>query len=77
MKLQPNSQPCGGGICSPRDLPYSPPVGPKGIDRGHKVGLGGTNYGNCGTQGKHSVTASVGGSVSAGMNHGNSPTQRG
>ncbi len=40
-----------GGICEAKPLPYSPPTGPKGID--HKsVGLGGTNYGNCGTQGK-------------------------
>lgn len=34
-----------------KDLPYSPPSGPKG--QGHEgPGLGGTNHGTCGTQGR-------------------------
>lgn len=40
-----------GGQMERKDLPYSPPVGPKG--QMHKgSGLGGTNHGCCGTQGK-------------------------
>jgi len=40
-----------GGITVAKELPYSPPQGPKGImDKG--AGLGGTNHGNCGTQGR-------------------------
>lgn len=52
----PNSKPggdratCGGDI-KPKDLPYSPPIGPKGQSH-NSVGLGGTNHGNAGTQGK-------------------------
>lgn len=45
------SRAINGGQCVPKDIPYSPPVGPIGI--GNKgVGLGGTNYGTSGTQGK-------------------------
>lgn len=41
-----------GGVHEAKPLPYKPPVGPK--DQMHKgPGLrGGTNHGNCGTQGK-------------------------
>lgn len=40
-----------GGQCTPKELPYSPPMGPKGLmDKG--PGLHGENYGCCGTQGK-------------------------
>lgn len=40
-----------GGVKEAKLLPYDPPRGPKG--QMHKgVGLGGTNHGNCGTQGK-------------------------
>lgn len=39
-----------GGQCQPKPLPYSPPVGPKG--QTHGPGIGGTNHGNAGTQGK-------------------------
>jgi hypothetical protein len=44
---------CGGdmtGMVKP--LPYKEPVGPKGIMGNQRPGLGGTNHGNCGTQGK-------------------------
>lgn len=43
---------CGGDMTGMvKDINYKPPVGPKGqMDKG--VGLGGTNHGNCGTQGK-------------------------
>lgn len=44
------SQTRDGGKPEKKDLPYSPPVGPKGQTRG--PGIGGTNHGNCGTQGK-------------------------
>jgi hypothetical protein len=40
-----------GGQMEKKEIPYSPPVGPKG--QGHNsVGLGGTNCGQCGTQGR-------------------------
>ena len=39
-----------GGVKEAKELPYSPPVGPKGQTRG--PGLGGTNHGNAGTQAK-------------------------
>lgn len=41
-----------GGQQKPKELPYSPPVGPKGqMDSG--PGLHGTNLGCYGTQGKY------------------------
>jgi hypothetical protein len=40
-----------GGKCEPKPIPYSPPVGPQGIMK-EGPGLGGTNHGNCGTQGR-------------------------
>ena len=40
-----------GGVKEAKPLPYSPPTGPKGQMR-QAPGLGGTNHGNCGTQGK-------------------------
>jgi len=40
-----------GGRMEVKPIPYSPPVGPKGHTTG--PGLGGTNYGCYGTQGKH------------------------
>jgi len=42
----------GGGCCEPKDLPYSPPVGPTPHMR-RGPGLGGENYGTNGTQGKY------------------------
>lgn len=42
----------GGGQQTPKTLPYSPPVGPVGINDPKTAGLHGTNHGNCGTQGK-------------------------
>ncbi len=41
-----------GGVTVAKDLPYSPPVGPKG-QMHNSVGLGGTNHGNAVRQGKH------------------------
>lgn len=41
-----------GGQCDPKPIPYSPPQGPSGQMR-QGPGLGGTNHGQCGTQGKH------------------------
>lgn len=40
-----------GGKPEKKDLPYSPPVGPSGQMR-QGPGLGGTNHGTSGTQGK-------------------------
>lgn len=41
-----------GGQQTPKELPYSPPQGPKGqMQQG--PGLHGSNMGTCGTQGKH------------------------
>lgn len=42
----------GGGKPSPKELPYSPPQGPKGQMR-EGPGLGQDNCGNSGTQGRH------------------------
>jgi hypothetical protein len=39
-----------GGCQTPKELPYSPPTGRAGSTNG--PGLGGTNYGTCGTQRK-------------------------
>ncbi len=45
------AKPTCGGVKEAKELPYSPPVGPKGqMHRG--VGLGGTNHGKAGTQGR-------------------------
>ena len=43
---------CGGCQYPPKELPYSPPVGPKG-QMHNTVGLGGTNHGNKVMQGRH------------------------
>jgi hypothetical protein len=49
-KTQPSGT-ANGGKPEPKPLPYSPPKGP--TTQGHKgPGLGGTNHGTCGTQGK-------------------------
>ena len=46
------SQPrLSGGVKECKPLPYSPPRGPMGIMH-EGQGLGGSNHGNCGTQGK-------------------------
>lgn len=42
-----------GGVTSAKELPYSPPQGPKGINDSQTPGLHGDNHGNCGTQGRH------------------------
>lgn len=52
----PESKPGGkratnGGCCDPKPIPYSKPVGPTEQMRA-RPGLGGTNHGNCGTQGR-------------------------
>lgn len=41
-----------GGQMEKKDLAYDPPKGPMG-QMHEGVGLGGTNHGCCGTQGKH------------------------
>lgn len=45
------SQTRDGGKPECKDIPYSPPQGPKGQSN-NGPGLGGTNHGNCGTQGR-------------------------
>lgn len=40
-----------GGKPEKKDLPYEPPKGPTAQTR-QGPGLGGTNHGSCGTQGK-------------------------
>lgn len=42
-----------GGQQQPKDMPYSPPQGPVGINDPKTSGIHGSNHGNCGTQGKH------------------------
>ena len=45
------SRASSGGKQDPKPLAYSPPKGPQG--QSHQgPGLGGTNHGQCGTQGK-------------------------
>lgn len=41
-----------GGVSAFKELPYKPPVGPKG-QMHNAPGLGGTNHGNKVNQGKH------------------------
>lgn len=41
-----------GGKPIVKDIDYSPPKGPSGQSR-ESPGLGGSNHGNCGTQGRH------------------------
>ncbi len=40
-----------GGVKEAKPLPYSPPKGPT-AHMSRTPGLGGTNHGNCGSQGK-------------------------
>ncbi len=40
-----------GGVTQAKELPYDPPKGPSGMMK-QGPGIGGTNHGNCGTQGK-------------------------
>ncbi len=52
----PNVQKAGatnGGQMMEKEIPYSPPGGPKGIGDPKSPGLHGTNHGNCVMQGKH------------------------
>lgn len=46
------SQTRDGGKPEKKELPYSPPTGPKGQSH-NSPGLGGDNCGNNGTQGRH------------------------
>lgn len=41
-----------GGCMTPKEMDYSPPVGPIGINDPKSPGIHGTNIGPCGTQGK-------------------------
>lgn len=49
-KSQGSQRASNGGQITPKPLPYSPPMGPKG--QTHGPGIGGTNHGNAGTQAK-------------------------
>ena len=46
------SRTSSGGKQDPKPLPYSPPKGPVGQSH-NSPGLGGTNHGQCGSQGRH------------------------
>jgi hypothetical protein len=48
----PDSRASGGGQMAQKPIPYSPPTGAV-IPMSQKPGIGGTNHGCCGTQGKH------------------------
>lgn len=63
-KPQPAVADCGG-VKEVKSIPYSTPVGPIGISN-RSVGLGGTNLGNAGSQGKH-VFRSDGGAGAPGI----------
>lgn len=45
-------QSSNGGKQTPKPMPYSAPMGPKGINDSKTPGIHGTNHGCCGTQGK-------------------------
>ena len=62
-----------GGKPNVRDLNYSPPVGPRNNNSPGPGLRGGTNFGHC--QCMDDGTPKSSGSVSAGMNHSNSPAQ--
>lgn len=47
------ARPTNGGQMTPKPIPYSSPVGPKGISDAKSPGLHGENCGNCGTQGRY------------------------
>jgi len=47
------SRASNGGQQQPKEIPYSPPTGPKSINDPKSPGIHGTNHGCCGTQGKH------------------------
>lgn len=49
---QGNATTGGGGVTTAKELPYSPPQGPKGLSN-NSVGLGGTNHGTKVNQGRH------------------------
>jgi hypothetical protein len=62
-----------GGVTSAKPLPYSPPMGPKGIMGPQSPGLHGSNHGNENGPdmgGSHSGSPGIGGT-----NHGNRGTQ--
>ena len=50
-EMKSGARPSNGGKQDPKPLSYDPPKGPIGQGN-NKPGLGGTNHGNCGTQGK-------------------------
>ena len=50
-RATPKSPSICGGVKAAKELPYSPPRGPKG-QMHSGPGLGGTNHGTAGTQGK-------------------------
>lgn len=47
------SRASNGGQVTAKPLSYSPPKGPIGISSPKQGSIGGTNHGQCGTQGKH------------------------
>lgn len=53
----------GGGDMTPKDIPYSPPVGPTNINDSKSPGIHGDNCGNCGTQEATSTGGQSSGSV--------------
>jgi hypothetical protein len=68
-----------GGCTEARDvMGYAPPVGPIGISN-NSVGLGGTNVGNAGSQGKSSLTGDGGAGTPGigGQNEGEEGSQHG
>lgn len=66
----------GGGVKSSRDvMDYQPPCGPTSIGN-TKVGLGGTNYGNCGTQGPKGLRQGESGKAGLGGDKSKAGSQR-
>lgn len=62
-----------GGITEGKEMPYQPPVGPKGIMGNESPGLGGSNHGITNgpdNGGSHSGSPGIGGT-----NHGNCGSQ--
>lgn len=70
-----------GGVTQAKSLPYSPPVGPVGLGN-NAPGLGGSNLGNAGSQGKSSLYGDGGAGApgivrQGGVNEGEEGSQHG
>ena len=72
----PKASAVAGGVTTAKPIRYSPPTGPKNLgNRG--PGLGGSNYGPCGSQGSYSEDCDTSGSPGIGGTTQSGGSQRG